>query len=188
MDPIFYGQQEGERVLHIVRPHPLFRVTRLMISLILTGALSYLVFIIGLRFISEEHSLLFSMIIGLIILICLFWWNEIVYRKARAYITDRRFVRVEALFPCFERRRSLFWNEVGKAKGYPANFVFRFLKIGNISIAPLIVPLEDITIKWVYYFDDLVNYIDKILYLHKNEPESLKTLRAFIERPKGERF
>ncbi|NMC63721.1 MAG: hypothetical protein GYA55_11215, partial [SAR324 cluster bacterium] len=53
---------------------------------------------------------------------------------------------------------------------------------------PVMIPGEEITIPYVYYFGDLASYIDKIIYLEKAKPEEIATLRPFVPKPRGERY
>ena len=39
----------------------------------------------------------------------------------------------------------------------------------------------------VYYYRDLGNYIDKILYTYKQKPKEMKKIKPFVEKPKGQR-
>jgi len=45
--------------------------------------------------------------------------------------------------------------------------------------------MEDVRITDVYYFEDLANYIDKILFTFKNTPAEVANLKPFVPKPKG---
>ena len=185
----FNGQQEGERIFHTVKPHFFYQ----WVGFIWAGFFGLLVCAAALFFRlrlypDSESNLIFSTIAGIIAALLMLWWQKIVYEKSRAYITDRRIVRIEAKFPCFETKRSFFWNEVAKVKSYPPNLLFRFLKIGTLEIQPTVPNISEIRLPWTYYFEDLANYLDKILFLHKSKPEELLDLNTFVEKPKGMRF
>lgn len=189
MQTVFNGQQEGERIFHTVKPHWLYRWSGIFWAVIFGIIVTSVVMFIRFRLYPEsESNILFSAITGFIAALLMGWWNEIVYEKSRAYITDRRIVRIEAKFPCFETKRSFFWNEVAKVKSFPPNLFFRFLKIGTLEVQPTVPNISDIRLKWTYYFEDLANYLDKILFLHKSKPDELLDLNTFVEKPKGMRF
>ena len=51
------------------------------------------------------------------------WWNNLIAREDRTYLTDRRIIRFEVVTPFFKTKRALFWNEAMKAKGYAQNLI-----------------------------------------------------------------
>ena len=137
-----------------------------------------------------RYTVTFGFILSLIVGGALFGWAQFTSHRARAFITDRRFVRLEVSFPAFMARRSLFWNEVLKVKTFAPNLLFRYLKIGTLVVQPIMSESgqEDVSFKHVYYYGDLGNYMDKILYTFKTKPEEVKQLRPFVAKPAGERY
>lgn len=185
----FYGQQEGERVLYIVRPHH----TRKWVKGGFALGASLLLFLL-VYFIHESTGfdpnqvLLFGVIVFLLSFFAQCWWIWFAADHAKAIITDRRFIRFEVAFPVFVNRRSLFWNEVLKVRGFAPNILFRFLKVGTLEVRPQMSEGETVSFAYVYYFEDLANYIDKVIYNSKNKPDELQQMRQFVPRPAGERF
>jgi len=115
------------------------------------------------------------------------------------YITDRRIVRFEPTTVFATNIRTLSWDEVVKVKSYVPNMIWKQLAIGNISIharsttsvindADPVLSVDDIEIRDVYYYRDLCNYIDKILYTYKQKPKEMNEIRPFVVRPKGQRY
>jgi hypothetical protein len=200
MHALFDGQQEDERILFKVHGHSLVHLIQ-TIKIVLIGLLLAILFwIIGggvafgvwLRF----GGLVLGLLVGAI-----GWWSlTISERKTVAYITDRRVVRFSATTPWTINRRSISWDEVVKIKTKTSNFVWRALNIGSVVIhaRSTVVPLEevneqvvtndDIQLDGIEYYQDLGNYLDKVLYLYKKEPEKMSDLRAFIPKPKGQRY
>jgi hypothetical protein len=116
-----------------------------------------------------------------------------------AYITDRRLMRFEPTTLFATNPRSLTWDEVVKVKTYPPNAIWKQLAIGNVIVhartpsrpdehTPGAVAADDIELKDVYYYKDLGNYIDKILFTYKQKPKEMDTIRPFVAKPKGERY
>lgn len=119
-----------------------------------------------------------------------------------AYITDRRLVRFEPTTLVATNPRTLSWDEVVKVKTYPPNALWKQLAIGNISVHSRSsmrdyspddkkfydVSVDDIELKDVYYYKDLGNYIDKILFTYKKRPKEMDNIRPFVQKPKGERY
>ena len=140
---VFYGQQEGERVLYEITPY----WTRQAVGLLLAGIVTLLG--LGLShiltiFFAENPPVFFlrGMIVSLIIGGLIFGWFRFASHRAKAFITDRRFVRLEVAFPIFVNRRSLFWSEVLKVKGYSPNILFRLAKVGTLSVQPVLTESE----------------------------------------------
>ncbi len=120
-------------------------------------------------------------------------------KREIAYITDRRLIRFEPTTLFATNPRSLSWDEVVKVKTYPKNALWKQMAIGNVVVhartparskenTPGMVDADDIELKDVYYYKDLGNYIDKILFTYKQRPKEMDEIRPFILKPKWERY
>lgn len=185
----FFGQQDDEQILFEVQPHWIRKaigaLQGLLILIVLSRAVSFLHDKTNFE---PQYFYTGGMIVSLIVVMLYVGWVWYAANRARVYITDRRFVRIEVGFPIFWDRRSLFWDEVLKVKGYAPNLLFRFFKVGSLVVNPVAAAGEDVRFRFVHYFEDLSNYVDKILYLYKTKPEEVKTMRPFVAKPAGERF
>lgn len=185
---IFEGQQSDERVLYTIIPHEMTKRLATLRNLVL-AILLFLVFLVFAAVIPTITSV--ALVGGIVVaggfFLATVWWNKIVYERAKAYITDRRIIRFEQSTPFVTTKRTLFWNEVLKAKAYAPNLLYRMFRIGIVEIEPNNVEHEDVTIHNVRYFEDLANYIDKILFTFKNKPGDLGDLRPFVPKPRGQR-
>ena len=86
-----------------------------------------------------------------------------------------------------------------KVKTFPPNLVWKILMVGTVVIharttivtpeepKPSTVTADDIALTDVYYYRDLGNYIDKILFTYKRQPKEMETFKAFVPMPKGQR-
>jgi len=184
----FDGQQEGERVLYTVTPH-VFSLQLAIARIVFLSIFFFIVLWLIGTVVPSAASLL--TIIGLFLAIILLgvgvWWNITVHKKARTYITDRRIIRFDVVSPFFTTKRALFWNEALKAKAYAPNMIFRMMKVGTIDVEPQLAEHEDVRVTDVFYFEDLANYIDKILFTFKNTPSEVANLKPFVPKPKGQR-
>lgn len=175
---VFDGQQQGERILYTINPHPFaknFILGRnVLIGLFVSIFVFALVGAVGILFV------LFFLAVSN-------WWTITKYKKDVAYITDRRIIRFDQVSPFFKTKRELFWSEALKAKAYAPNVLFQMLRIGTLEVNPLMGDSENVKITDVYYFEDLANYIVKILYTVKNSPTEISGLKPFIPKPKGKR-
>lgn len=186
---LFPGQQEDERVLHEAVPHGLCRIMRLLQVLVVAAGFGLALYFLSQRFNLTDYPLAqrgYYIIAGLAVLFM--WLLDLNAKGARTYITDRRIVRFEPFWGLFRRRRALFWKEVAKSKAFAPNLLFRLFKVGTVEVRPSFANDEDIKVPGVYYFEDLANYLDKILHLQKNKPEDLGSLRPFVAKPKGQRY
>lgn len=188
MDIQFDGQQTDERILYIVIPHQFAKY----VALIRLVLLSLFFFLILQLIASIVPSLagpikIASVVFSALLLVIGFWWNNTVYSKSKTYITDRRIIRFEVMTPFFTTKRALFWNEALKAKGYAPNIVWKMLTIGKVRVEPQLAEGEDVLVHDVFMYDDIANYIDKILFTFKNKPAEVCLIKPFVPKPKGER-
>ncbi|MEZ4755171.1 MAG: hypothetical protein R3A13_12880, partial [Bdellovibrionota bacterium] len=161
----FDGKQAEERLLYVIRPHKLLLLLGALQVLIITIAayfawdrLSYEVLRFDESKIELGKGLILSLgMVGL-------WWKNKYYKCFRAYITDRRIVRFEAIFPVTEKKRTLMWKEVAKTRGAASSFLWRLVKIGELEIVPKVIEGDgEMNVPYTFYFEDLASYIDKIV-------------------------
>lgn len=198
----FYGKQEGERILYVVRPHKISLIFKL-VKIYVIAAVVFLAFVVlG----TQVAPLNFFVVLGIIVSLVIAGVGSKVVSNYQsrdiAYITDRRLVRFEPTTLVATNPRALSWDEVVKVKTYPPNFLWKELAIGDVSIhsrssmrdyAPdkkefYDISVDDIELKDVYLYKDLGNYIDKILFTYKKRPKELDSIHEFVPKPKGERY
>ena len=196
----FYGQQEDERILYVVRPHALSTVLRLLkiyivalfvfISFWAVGALAP-----ALR---PIFSLL-AIILGIAISVVGSKLISDSQRKNIAYLTDRRIVRFEPTTFFATNIRTLSWDEDVKVKTYSPNMVWKQLAVGTVVVHARstlrvdepkadTVTVDDIEMDDVYLYRDLGNYVDKILFTYKRRPKEVAEIHPFVPKPKGQRY
>lgn len=189
MDDIqFDGQQSDERILSVLLPHVISKWISIGIWFFLS-VVFFVVIMLLQNAIGNSVQLLIpvAILISSSIMIAGYWWNTIVFSKSKTYLTDRRIIRFEQVSPFFSAKRALFWNEVLKAKAFAPSFLFRLLRIGKVVVESHESGGENVYIDNVFLFDDVANYIDKILYIYKNKPDDISTIKPFIPREKGHR-
>lgn len=197
----FYGKQTDEKILYVVRPHPLATIFSLIKICSIAIMVSLALIVIGKQ-IESISGLFVTMGIILFLLIIVIGIKIVLDWESRevAYITDRRLVRFEPTTLFATNSRTLSWDEVVKVKTYPNNFIFKQMAIGNVVVhartsirtaedTPIdTVTADDIEIKDVYFYRDLGNYIDKILFTYKQKPSEIDSIKPFVLKPKGERY
>lgn len=198
----FYGKQDGEKILYVVRPHTLSLVTKIA-KIYLIAIVVVLAFIIlGSQVASLGSFATAGFVVA--ILIAVVGTKIVVNYQNRdiAYITDRRLVRFEPTTLVATNPRTITWDEVVKVKTYPPNLIWKELAIGTVCIHSRSsmrdyypddkkfydISVDDIELKDVYLYKDLGNYIDKILFTYKQRPKELDAIHVFVPKPKGERY
>ncbi|MCL4360181.1 hypothetical protein M1555_02905 [Patescibacteria group bacterium] len=184
----FEGQQEGERVLYVIRPHAFAKrlaVGKLILLTVFFFIILWLISDVFTGFAGVVRTV--DVVLSLILLAVGFWWNTTVYGTSKTFITDRRIIRFEVMTPFVTTKRALFWNEALKAKGYASGLLYRMMKIGTLEVEPHLSDHENVLVHDVYYYEDLANYIDKILYIFKNQPAETAAIRPFVPKPRGQR-
>ena len=198
-DTDFFGKQEGERILFVVRPHPLSLTFKLFKIYIIALAVFIALTVLGTQLASMGVFILAGIVSA--VLIAGFGTKIVTDYQKRdiAYITDRRLMRFEPTTLVATNPRSLTWDEVVKVKTYPPNALWKQLAIGNVVVhartpvradehTPGAVSADDIELNDVFFYKDLGNYIDKILFTYKQKPKEMETIHEFIAKPRGERY
>lgn len=186
----FDGQQAGERILYTAVPHPATKYLAIARLIFLAVFFFIVLWLIGTVVPTAAAALrLTGLVLALVLLVGGLWWNSVVYAKSKTYITDRRIIRFDVVSPFFTTKRALFWNEALKAKAYAPNLFYRLLSVGTVEIEPVTASpeQENVVVRDVYYFEDLANYVDKILFTFKNKPAEIDQIRPFLPKPRGQR-
>ncbi|PIU73408.1 hypothetical protein COS78_02515 [Candidatus Shapirobacteria bacterium CG06_land_8_20_14_3_00_40_12] len=196
-DTTFPGLQEGEKILSVITPHP--SVFTLEYVKLITASLLVLVGFCSLNKISPIF-----VTIGILLSITALILGGLLYHslhsKRIAYITDRRIIRFEPSNAFVVNHRSLNWDDTSKVKTFSTSLLWRLKNIGTVVIHSktssatvnttdqTFMTNDDIVLKNVHYYKDLGNYLDKILYLHKNDKSEIQKLHPFVPKPKGQRY
>jgi hypothetical protein len=198
----FYGQHEDEKVLYKVKSHPL--AEQMKYARVVVATLVVLIGVIVIAQVVPELATpvaFWGLVMALLIMVVGFWFIRITGEKSAAYITDRRVVRFSAVSPFAVNTRSLSWDEAVKVKTYAPNVFWKILNAGNVVVhakstvltteeirAKSTVTEDDVELTDVYYYEDLGNYIEKILFTYRKKPEEMEKLRKFVPKPKGKRY
>ncbi len=199
-DRDFYGKQEDEKILFVVRPHSLATTVSLIKLYLVALAIFFVLVVLGSQ-LGPVSGAFFTSGLILAIVIIVFGTKILVdYQKRNiAYITDRRLVRFEPTTLFATNPRSLTWDEVVKVKTYPPNIFWKQLAVGNVVVHARTpgrpddvghggVTADDIQLNHVFYYRDLGNYIDKILFTYKQKPKEMDSIHPFVLKPRGERY
>lgn len=194
----FYGRQEGEKILYVVRPHALALFVRTM-QIYFVAAVVFIALLMLSSLFSTLSTLfiLLGTVLGILIIVI---GGKIMrdYQKRNiSYITDRRIVHFEPTTLFATNSRNLSWDEVVKVKTFPTNFIWKQMAIGNVVVNARTpgrpdgsdheIIVDDIELKDVYFYRDLGNYIDKILFTYKQRPKEVDLIKPFVPMPRGQR-
>lgn len=189
----FYGRQEDEKILYVIRPHFLASLVKL-VKVYFVAFVVFLAFLLMGSQIASVSALfkLLGLILGVAVAVI---GTKIVgdyQRRNISYITDRRVVHFEPTTLFATNLRTLTWDEVVKVKTYPPNMLWKQLAIGNVVVHSRTPAegelIDDIELKDVYYYRDLGNYIDKILFTYKQKPREVEQIKPFVPKPRGQRY
>ena len=196
----FYGRQEGERILYVVQPHPLATIFGLIKVYVVGVVISGILLILGSQ-LAELTGIFATLGVILFLTIVIVGTKIVLDWQSReiAYVTDRRLVRFEPTTLFATNSRTLAWDEVVKVKTYPPNMIWKQMAIGNVVVHARTpgrpddqghgeITADDILLTDIYFYRDLGNYIDKILYTYKQMPAEIANIRPFVLRKKGERY
>lgn len=197
----FYGQQEDEKILYAIRPHPLSATTKTIKVIVVSFVVFLILYLLGQYAHGGSRLMKFlSFVVGGAII---FIGSKLIHssqKRGISYITDRRVVRFDPTTFFATNIRSLSWDEVVKVKTYSPNILYKQLMVGNVVIHARTtvktvgedidntVTADDIELKDVYLYRDLGNYVDKILFTYKQKPKEMDSVRAFIPKPRGQRY
>jgi hypothetical protein len=198
-DTDFFGRQDGERILYVVKPHRLSLTVKLFKIYLIALAVFVALAILGAQLPYLNLFIIGGIVIALIIVVIGIRVVTDYQSRDIAYITDRRLIRFEPTTLFATNPRSLTWDEVVKVKTYPPNAIWKQLAIGNVVVhartparpdehTPGAVAADDIELKDVYYYKDLGNYIDKILFTYKQKPKEMENIHSFVPKPRGQRY
>jgi len=197
----FYGKQTDENILYVVRPHPLATTFGLIKVYLVAVVISLILIILGTQ-IESLYGVFVILAVILFLLIVLIGTRIVLdwQKRSISYITDRRLVHFEPTTLFATNSRTLTWDEVVKVKTFPPNVIWKQMAIGNVVVharTPIHpggqddsvgISVDDIELKDVYYYRDLGNYIDKILFTYKQKPAEIAGIMPFVLKPRGQRY
>lgn len=184
---VFEGQQSGERVLYLIRPHWLMLVVHVGRVLCVVAPLQ-LFWYWPENPVRQQLPQYYPWLVTTVACLWIAWVYKY-WSRFRAYLTDRRLVRFEAVFPVTEKRRAILWSAVVKTRGIAPNFLWRLINIGTLEVSPHETEKGgSVAFPYVTYFEDLASYIEKIVFTVRSAPQEPLSIRAFVAKPKGKRY
>jgi hypothetical protein len=200
----FPGQASDEKILYITREHSIFLIMRLLfvfgvgLSIILTTIL--LNKTISLVFTTNIFPIIVLIMILFFSLFILIgaWWVFVLWKKSIAIVTNKRLIKFIYTTPINRYNMSLPLDMIVDTSCHNKGFLSSYLKIGSItarssasSSGLATADTSRINKKYFYlenikYFEDLQQYLNKLIDTLHKEPERLSKFRPFIPHLKGE--
>lgn len=200
----FPGQATDEKILYITREHKLLLFLRLAFVLAIGVAILLATVLLGQAISQIFSGLVFASFIPFIILLLLTfiligaWWVFSLWKNSVAILTNKRLTKFVYTTPINRYNMSLPLEMIVDTSCHNKGFLSSYLKIGTItarsSASSSGVATDDngrVNKKYFYlenvqYFEDLQQYLNKVINLLHQTPEKLKDFRPFIPHLKGE--
>jgi hypothetical protein len=200
----FPGQASDERVLYVTREHPAFLFLRLLFILVVGLSIVLASIILNQAIGQVLNSQLFSIIL-LITLISFFlfivigsWWVFTLWKKSLAIVSNKRLIKFIYTTPVNRYNMSLPLEMIVDTSSHNRGLLSSYLNIGSItarsSASSSGVATDDITrvnkkyfyLENIKYFEDLQQYLNKLINTLHKQPQELADFRPFIPHLKGE--
>jgi len=195
----FYGQQEDEKILYVVKPHIIATFIGLLKLYLVAFAALIMFFVLGG---TVSLSGIFYTAGIIIFAVLMVFGTRIIQGfqdRSISYITDRRIVRFEPTTFFATNIRTLSWDESVKVKTFSPNILWKQMMVGTVVVHARTTvktsdenvshtAADDIELTDIFLYRDLGNYIDKILFTYKQMPKEVADIHPFVPKPKGQRY
>ncbi len=200
----FPGQASDEKVLYLTREHSLFLIFRLLFILLI-GISIILASVILNRVIGQVFAsqLLSIVLLGMLLVFLLFtivgsWWVFTLWKKSVAIVTNKRLIKFIYTTPVNRYNMSLPLEMIVDTSSHNRGLLSSYLKIGSItarsSASSSGVATNDnlrVNKKYFYlenikYFEDLQQYLNKLINTLHKQPAELNKFRPFLPHLKGQ--
>ncbi len=187
----FPGMNSGEKILFVTRESAIMRSLRIIslvfITLMMLIIMSTLVRL-GSDFVPAISVLTIPVfVIGGILFLGGIWWISETYRKSLFIITSRRLTKIIYTTPFTWYQFSLGLDEIADTGSYSSTYFEALFKLGYFVARSGAAAVKNFKIVNITFAADLHNYVNKLLYAFKHNPEHIDTFRPFIPHLKGER-
>lgn len=200
----FPGQSSDERILFITREAEVMLLVRQVAAVAAAG----LIFATGYgagrlvdSFFNLNVSWFFELIsagIAVLFLVVGFWWVTTLWKKSLAIITNKRLFKFVYTTPWNRHELSLPLEFVVDTGAYSKGFLQAFFKLGiftaRSSASSSGVATDDpgrVNKKYFYIenvrnFEDIHHYLNKVLFVYRQDWKKLDSYRPFLPNLKGQ--
>lgn len=203
----FPGQATDEKILYVTREHELFLFIKMFFVLLIAVAISLAFYVFSLAFKSIFTTSSMAFLFPLVLIFVGgfatigFWWVYSLWQKSLVILTNKRLTKIVYTTPFNRYNQSLPLDMVVDTscnnQGFFEGVAHSLLQVGTLtarsSASSSGVATDDtnrVNKKYFYlenikYYEDLQQYLNKILSLFNRSPESLADFRPFIPALKG---
>ncbi len=200
----FPGQSSDERILYITREAEVMLMIRQIAAVVAAG----LIFITGYgagKLVDSFFNLqiawlfeLFAAAVASVFLVVGFWWVTTLWKRSIAIITNKRLFKFIYTTPWNRHELSLPLEMVVDTGAYSKGILQAFFKLGiftaRSSASSSGVATDDpgrVNKKYFYIenvtnFEDIHHYLNKVLFVYRQDWRKLENYRPFLPNLKGE--
>ncbi|MDP3724345.1 MAG: hypothetical protein Q8R11_01795 [bacterium] len=190
----FQGKHQDEVVLYVSRMHRLALIKNIILICLAAGMLLYFLWTFGrglVGFILPTNMLIITTILIVAAWIFSLWWAWVIWSKNYFVITDRRLVKLGYHSPFTSYQLSANLSELQDSAATSRSVLEQILGIGTFYARTSAAAIFDFHFEYLPFHRDLHNYVNKLLYTLKHDPnatQTLKSFRPFIPKNRGERY
>jgi hypothetical protein len=200
----FPGQASDERILFVTRESETLLLVR-RITVVVTAAFiffcGYGLGTVATSIVGLAAGSLFELVaavIAIVFLVVGFWWTTLLWKRSIALITNKRLIKFIYTTPWNRHNLSLPLDMIVDTGAYSKGFLQALFKLGTFtarsSASSSGVATDDPgrVNKKYFYIDNVTNaedihhYINKVLFVYRQDWAKLATFRPFLPHLKGE--
>lgn len=190
----FPGQASDERILYVTRE----AVVMLWLRMTFVTVVSLVMFVMGIILslylpnslgVWKEVALISMFLCGLLFLSLGCWWVYLLWKQSLFILTNRRLTKYIYTTPWNRYNLSLGLDKIVDTGAYSKGYFQAFWRIGTFTArssagnrAEKYFYIENVT-----RYEDLANYINKVLHVFNQDTAKLDNFRPFIPDLKGDR-
>jgi hypothetical protein len=200
----FPGQASDERILFVTRESEIMLLVR-RLTVVITAAV---IFLCGYGLGAAFGSLLgiaagslfgtVSAAIAVVFLVVGFWWTTVLWKKSLALITNKRLIKFIYTTPWNRHNLSLPLDMIVDTGAYSKGFLQAAFRLGTFTARssasssgvatddPARVNKKYFYIENVINAEDIHHYINKVLFVYRQDWQKLSNFRPFLPHLKGE--
>lgn len=189
----FPGQASDERILYITREAPvMFYLRFLFVSLAAVTIVIVSWFLTGLAQGLFTQNLWWVRLAGagagFLFWVVGSWWVYSLWKKSMFILTNRRLTKFIYVTPLNRYNLSVTHDKVDDTGAYSRGYFEALFKIGTLTARSSASnrPEKYFYVENISAAEDLTNYINKLLFIFKQDVGKLDTFRPFIAELKGD--
>jgi hypothetical protein len=200
----FPGQASDERILFVTRESEIMLLVRRIVVVVTAGVIFFCGYGLGivagsvLGIAAGSLFELISAVIAIIFLIVGFWWTTVLWKKSLALITNKRLIKFIYTTPWNRHNLSLPLDMIVDTGAYSKGFLQALFRLGTFtarsSASSSGVATDDPARvnKKYFYIDNVANsedihhYINKVLFVYRQDWQKLANFRPFLPNLKGD--